>query len=185
MQRCSARGACAVRISLSSRLPDNPQPTNPHPTCRLLPPDECGRVAAHANDRKLAAKSVQDGSLRLYLCVMLHRQPLVCDAGARGSAVGSGCRPSRMHIRRCCECAPDSACQQRCLRPPARRLSLTPARLPLTLQSSCSWGAPASWMPTFLPWGATSASTPTSCSGAAPPPSTRAGRQTPSEMGMR
>lgn len=24
---------------------------------------------------------LQDGSLRLYLCVMLHAQPLVCDAG--------------------------------------------------------------------------------------------------------
>ncbi|GAB4816026.1 hypothetical protein N2152v2_003072 [Parachlorella kessleri] len=39
---------------------------------------EVGMVSAHANDRKLAAKAVQDGSLRLYLCVMLHRQPLVC-----------------------------------------------------------------------------------------------------------
>ena len=38
-------------------------------------------VSAHANDRKLAAKAVQDGSLRLYLCVMLHRQPLVCEGG--------------------------------------------------------------------------------------------------------
>jgi DIS3-like exonuclease 2 len=41
-------------------------------------------VSAHANDRKLAAKSVQDGSLRLYLCVMLHRQPLICEGGERG-----------------------------------------------------------------------------------------------------
>lgn len=45
-------------------------------------------VAAHSNDRKLAAKSVQDGSLRLYLCVMLHRQPLICDGGeAQGQNV--------------------------------------------------------------------------------------------------
>ncbi|KAI3425159.1 hypothetical protein D9Q98_008930 [Chlorella vulgaris] len=41
---------------------------------------EVGIVATHANERKAGAKNVQDGSLRLYLCVMLHRQPLVCDA---------------------------------------------------------------------------------------------------------
>lgn len=46
----------------------------------LYPTREVGAIAAHANDRKMAAKSVQDGSLRLYLCVMLYRQPLVCDA---------------------------------------------------------------------------------------------------------
>ncbi|KAL4419743.1 hypothetical protein ABPG75_006841, partial [Micractinium tetrahymenae] len=46
----------------------------------LFPSKMVGQIAAHANDRKLAAKSVQDGSLRLYLCVMLHRQPLVCGA---------------------------------------------------------------------------------------------------------
>eukprot|EP00887_Chlorella_sp_A99_P000156 scaffold16.g156.t1 len=39
-----------------------------------------GRISSHANDRKAAAKSVQDGCLRLYLCVMLHRQPVVVDA---------------------------------------------------------------------------------------------------------
>ncbi|KAL4856961.1 DIS3-like exonuclease 2 [Chlorella vulgaris] len=41
---------------------------------------EVSIVATHANERKAGAKNVQDGSLRLYLCVMLHRQPLVCDA---------------------------------------------------------------------------------------------------------
>lgn len=55
-------------------------PAPPLP-CSLFPPDQVGEIAGHANDRKLAAKSVQDGSLRLYLCVMLHRAPLVCDAG--------------------------------------------------------------------------------------------------------
>ena len=60
----------------------------PRPTSlshRLFPTREVGVIAAHANDRKLAAKSVQDGSLRLYLCVMLHAQPLVCDAGGEGA----------------------------------------------------------------------------------------------------
>lgn len=49
-----------------------------------------GELASHANDRKLAAKSVQDGSLRLYLCVMLHAQPLLCDAGEHGWVVAGG-----------------------------------------------------------------------------------------------
>lgn len=45
----------------------------------LFEAQQVGMIAAHSNGRKLAAKAVQDGSLRLYLCVMLNKQPLICD----------------------------------------------------------------------------------------------------------
>ena len=84
-------GAAAVQ---AVALPEPPRLLCPClPPRSLFPSGEVGVIASHANDRKMAAKSVQDGSLRLYLCVMLHRQPLVCDAGAarwraRGARVG-------------------------------------------------------------------------------------------------
>lgn len=37
-------------------------------------------MAEHCNERRLAARNVQDGSLRLYLCVMLRRRPAVTTA---------------------------------------------------------------------------------------------------------
>ncbi len=67
-------------------------------TCRLLETRDVGIVAAHSNDRKLAAKSVQDGSLRLYLCVMLHRQPFVCDGGEAGVLLRMLCLLLRLYL---------------------------------------------------------------------------------------
>lgn len=37
-------------------------------------------IATHCNQRKQAAKNVQDGSLRLYLCVLLRQNPIVTEA---------------------------------------------------------------------------------------------------------
>lgn len=42
--------------------------------------DKVADISNHANDRKLAAKSAQDNSLRLYLAIMLFDQPRVVDA---------------------------------------------------------------------------------------------------------
>ncbi|GLI69509.1 hypothetical protein VaNZ11_014144 [Volvox africanus] len=44
---------------------------------RLLDPSLTSRVADHCNERRLAARDAQDASLRLYLCVLLARQPCV------------------------------------------------------------------------------------------------------------
>ncbi|KAG2422037.1 hypothetical protein HXX76_016317 [Chlamydomonas incerta] len=44
---------------------------------RLLDTRLAGMVAEHCNDRRLAARNAQDGSLKLYLCVLLRRQPVV------------------------------------------------------------------------------------------------------------
>ena len=47
---------------------------------------------AHTACLPATKSTAQDGSLRLYLCVMLHRAPLVCDAGEHIGALGRlGC----------------------------------------------------------------------------------------------
>ncbi len=45
-----------------------------------------GKVAEHCNKQRLSARNAQDASLRLFLCVLLRRQPvaavgLVCQLG--------------------------------------------------------------------------------------------------------
>ncbi|KAG2498028.1 hypothetical protein HYH03_003789 [Edaphochlamys debaryana] len=44
---------------------------------RLLDTRLTALVAEHCNDRRLAARNAQDGSLRLYLCVLLRRHPVI------------------------------------------------------------------------------------------------------------
>ena len=44
---------------------------------RLPPGPRVQEVAAHANDRKIAAKAAQDGSIRVYLALMLYSHPRV------------------------------------------------------------------------------------------------------------
>lgn len=45
---------------------------------RLLSSEDCSLIAAHANKRKAAAKSVQDGCMKLYLTMFLWDSPKVC-----------------------------------------------------------------------------------------------------------
>jgi hypothetical protein len=42
------------------------------------------RIAAHSNDTKTSARQVSDGSLKLYLCIMLRDSPVVTMAVATG-----------------------------------------------------------------------------------------------------
>jgi DIS3-like exonuclease 2 len=44
---------------------------------RLLPTQLCSKVSEHCNDRRLSARKAQDASLRLYLCVLLRKAPVV------------------------------------------------------------------------------------------------------------
>ncbi|KAL0033647.1 hypothetical protein WJX79_009647 [Trebouxia sp. C0005] len=46
----------------------------------LVDGDMVSAIATHCNQRKQAAKNVQDGSLRLYLCVLLRQNPVVTEA---------------------------------------------------------------------------------------------------------
>ncbi|KAK9829114.1 hypothetical protein WJX72_003965 [[Myrmecia] bisecta] len=79
----SEPGRGAGRL-LASALGSTGQPgaagaSRPDPKlCRehgLLECEAAAKVAQHCNDRKQAAKNVQDASLRLYLCVMLRLRP--------------------------------------------------------------------------------------------------------------
>jgi len=47
---------------------------------RLFQKDLCGKVAAHCNDKRLAARNAQDASLRMYLCCLLRKYPVVADS---------------------------------------------------------------------------------------------------------
>eukprot|EP00884_Botryococcus_braunii_P005406 jgi/Botrbrau1/14867/Bobra.0298s0001.1 len=52
----------------------------------VMDPAQCALVAKHCNDRKSSAKTIQEASCRLHLCVMLKVAPIVTE----GVAVGLG-----------------------------------------------------------------------------------------------
>lgn len=52
----------------------------------LPPGKEVERIAQHANDTKQSARAASDGSLRLYLCIMLREHPVVTMAVSLGVA---------------------------------------------------------------------------------------------------
>lgn len=45
---------------------------------------EISRIASHSNDMRLAARTVQDASMKLHLCIMLKDHPAVTDAVCTG-----------------------------------------------------------------------------------------------------